>query len=238
MGDGNGETRLPALGEPAIALVTASFAHEIKSPLESLLNLLFLLQSEPALTENGRHFLKLAREEVRRIAEIAQEALESTGHAKVKKQQTDVAALLDAILDFYKLRLVASKVTVMSIHSGDDNVAAYGGHLRQALANLIRNAIDAMPEGGQLHARVHESHEWTGQQRRGVRVTIADTGGGIPSVALPNIFEAFFTTKLNGSGIGLSLVRDVVLEHAGLLRVKSCTEPGRSGTVFAMFLPG
>jgi len=235
--NGNNEARLPALVDAGITPELAALAHEINSPLEALLNLLFLLEREPKLTKKGQHYLDLAREEVRRIAEIAQQALHQEAHAPRRRQQTDVAALLGAVLDFYKLRLDSAGVTVTSSHYGDDNVAADRGHLRQALANLIRNAIDSMPEGGQLHARVYAGHEWNGRQRRGVRVTIADTGYGISHAALPNIFDAFFTTKHNGSGIGLSLVKDVVQEHAGLLRVRSRTEAGRSGTVFAMFLP-
>lgn len=236
MGNGNGEARLPALGSSSSRRVVASLAHEISSPLDSLLNLLFLLEGEPELTNSGKHYLELAHEEVRRISDIAQEALHPAIHA-LEKRQTDVAALLDAVLDFYKVRLESACVTVSSSHSGDDHVAADSGHLRQALANLVRNAIDAMPNGGQLHARVYASQEWRGRKRRGVRVIIADTGTGISNTTLPKIFKAFFTTKPSGNGIGLSLVRDVIQEHAGLLRVRSRTNIGRSGTVFAIFLP-
>jgi signal transduction histidine kinase len=237
MGNGNAAASSPALGDAPITRAAASFAHEINGPLESLLNLLFLLQGKPGLTRPGQHYLKLANEEVRRISEIAQEVLHQAGRAHATRQQTDVAALLDTVLDFYKLRLRSSRVTVMASHSGDDSVSAYDGHLRQALANLVRNAIDAMPTGGQLYARVADAHEWTGRKRRGVRVTIADTGSGICEAARANIFEPFFSTKRDGNGIGLSLVKDVVQEHEGLLRVRSRTQPGRSGTVFTMFLP-
>ena len=106
------------------------------------------------------------------------------------------------------------------------------------LSNLLLNAADATQAGGTVCARVCRAHEWSGKHRYGVRVTVADNGSGIPLENLPRVFEPFFTTKgTEGSGMGLSLVRDVVGRHDGLLRVRSTTRPGRSGTVFMVFLP-
>jgi len=68
-------------------------------------------------------------------------------------------------------------------------------------------------------------------------VIIADTGSGIPAEPLGHVFDRFFTTKTSGNGIGLSLVKDVVQKHKGMLRVRSRTQPGHCGTVFSMFLP-
>jgi signal transduction histidine kinase len=94
-----------------------------------------------------------------------------------------------------------------------------------------------MPEGGRIQARVSAGHEWSGQQRRGVRVIIADNGSGIPSRTVQQIFQRFFTTKPCGNGLGLSLVKDVIQKHKGLLHVRSSTQPSRHGTVFNLFLP-
>ncbi len=89
-----------------------------------------------------------------------------------------------------------------------------------------------------MYARVALAHEWSGQERRGLRVTFADHGEGIAAENLPRIFELFFTTKgAAGTGLGLSLVQDMVKKHDGVLRVRSSTKPGRTGTVFAVFLP-
>jgi two-component system, chemotaxis family, CheB/CheR fusion protein len=151
-------------------------------------------------------------------------------------QLTNVAALLDAVLDFYRPQLESSGIKVRTLHSGDANIPAYFD-LRQVFSNLLLNAAEAMPKGGELRTKVAAGHEWSGQQRRGVRVTIADTGSGITAEGLGHVFERFFTTKAKGNGIGLSLVKDVVQKHKGLLRVRSRTLPGHSGTVFAMFLP-
>ena len=105
-------------------------------------------------------------------------------------------------------------------------------------SNLLLNAADAMPNGGKIHTKISKAHEWTGQHRRGLRVTFGDDGCGIATDALQKILEPFFTTKgASGNGIGLSLVRDTVQKHDGGLRVRSCTKPGRNGSVFSIFLP-
>lgn len=89
-----------------------------------------------------------------------------------------------------------------------------------------------------MHARVSKAREWSGLNRHGLRVTFADNGCGISPEDLPRITEAFFTTKgLAGSGLGLALVKETVAQCQGVLRVRSSTRPGRSGSVFAIFLP-
>jgi len=95
-----------------------------------------------------------------------------------------------------------------------------------------------MHEGGRLRLRVLRTHERSGDRRPGVRVTIADTGSGIPSANMPHIFEPFYTTKKDGgTGLGLWLAYGIVQKHGGWMRVMSRTAPGSSGTVFMVFLP-
>jgi signal transduction histidine kinase len=89
-----------------------------------------------------------------------------------------------------------------------------------------------------MHARVSMAREWTGLHRHGLRVTFADNGCGISPEDLPRITETFFTTKgPAGSGLGLALVEETVAQCHGVLRVRSTTRPGRSGSIFAIFLP-
>ncbi|HKT69953.1 MAG TPA: HAMP domain-containing sensor histidine kinase [Terriglobales bacterium] len=213
----------------------ASAAHEINNPLDSLLNLLYLLESEP-LSEKGRHHLALAEEEVRRVSQIARESL---GQHKVvaMPERTNVGELLAGVLDFLKGRFASSGIVVKTRYSGHGTIRAYAGQLRQAFSNLLLNAMEAMPEGGTIHAKVSPGHEWCGQQRWGIRVTIADNGSGIPKAKIPHIFQRLFTTKPCGSGLGLSLVADVMQKHKGFVRVKSSTRLGRHGTAFTLFLP-
>jgi signal transduction histidine kinase len=219
------------------ARLAASVAHEISNPLGSLLDLLFMLEAEPALTENGRHCLMLAGEEVRRLSQIAESVLHHSGDGTVPRD-ANVPQLLASAVDFYQPRLEAHGISIKTRYCLDGNLAVYAGPLRQVFSNLLLNAVDAMPGGGRLEARVSIAHEWSGQRRQGLRVTVADTGCGVTMENLGRIFEPCFTTKgRSGNGLGLSLVKEVVQKHGGSLRVRSSTTPGHSGSVFTIFLP-
>ena len=220
---------------PSPAPLPAPTAHEINNPLETLLNLLYLLEPE-ALTDQGRRYLRLAEEEVSRIAQIARAAL---GQSKVAviAEHMNVGELLSAVVEFYKQRFDSSCIAIQSRYSCDGKIPVHADQLRRVFSNLLLNAVEAMPEGGKLHVRVSAGHEWGGEERRGVRVTIADSGSGISSGVLPQLFERSFTTKSGGHGMGLPLVKDVMQQHTGWLRVRSSTQAARHGTVFSLFLP-
>jgi signal transduction histidine kinase len=137
------------------------------------------------------------------------------------------------------LRKLQTKSIAVDKYCGEDlEIRGYPGELRQLLSNLMLNAIDAMPSGGRLRLRVVRAREYSGEERSGVRITIADTGNGIKPVDLPHIFEPFYTTKKEtGTGLGLWLAYGTVQKHGGWMRVASRTNGGTSGTVFAVFLP-
>jgi signal transduction histidine kinase len=112
------------------------------------------------------------------------------------------------------------------------------GELRQLTANLLSNSIDAVGAGGRIRIRVSAATARNGRQSPGVRLTIADSGPGIPSVVRSKLFEPFFTTKRDvGTGLGLWVCKNIVEKHHGSIRVKSSTTPGSSWTVFSVFLP-
>jgi signal transduction histidine kinase len=221
---------------PNDARLSASAAHEINNPLDSLLNLLYLLEAEDTLSAQGRHYLTLAEEEVRRISTIARTALDRQ-KAVVAREGTNVSELLAAVLEFYKQKLEAAGISVEADYALDFAIPVYAGALRQVFSNLLLNAVEAMPQGGKIHARVSSGREWSGEHRRGVRVTVGDNGSGIPAAMMRQIFQPLFSMKPQGSGMGLSLVTDVVRRHRGLVRVRSSTQAGRHGTVFNLFLP-
>jgi two-component system NtrC family sensor kinase len=234
-GDKSDETLESRARPPNRGDLSASDAHEINNPLDSLLNLLYLLESEP-LTENGRRHLALAEEEVRRVSQIARHTLNKKKAMPVP-ETINVGQLLTAVLEFYKERFNSSGITVQTQCSDADSIPVYAGALRQVFSNLLLNAVDAMPESGKIKTRVHAGHEWSGQQRHGVRVTVADNGCGIPSSILPLVFQRVFTMKPEGHGMGLSFVKAAMQNHKGFVRVRSSTRPDRHGTVFSLFLP-
>jgi signal transduction histidine kinase len=231
--EGRRERRAAPAAEGKLA---ASLAHEINNPLDSLLNLLYLMQAEATLTERGHYYWKLAEEEVQRVSQIAHAAMD--GFRVTVRKDTNVPELVGSVVDLYRSRFETRRISINIRGCLNGDVPIYAGPLRQVLSNLLLNAVDATPKGGAVHVRVSSAQEWSGQQRQGLRVTFADNGGGIAAEHLPKIFDPFFTTKgSGGSGLGLSLVKDVVQKHDGSLRVRSSTKPGRSGSVFAIFLP-
>lgn len=212
-------------------------AHEINNPIDALLNLLYLLEGEDNLTDKGRDYLALAKEEVHRISQIAHGAMDQF-RSPAGPQDTNVPGLLHSVVDFYKSRLDAQGICVRARYCPGEDLPVDPGSLRQVFSNLLLNAAYSMPGGGVMHARVSRAREWTGLNRHGLRVTFADNGCGISVEDLPRITEAFFSTKgPGGTGLGLALVKDTVEKCHGVLRVRSNTKPGRSGSVFAIFLP-
>jgi len=99
------------------------------------------------------------------------------------------------------------------------------------------NAVDAMAEGGSLQVRVAGGRQWP-EGREGIRITVADNGGGIPRESLRRIFEPFYTTKKDaGTGLGLWVSRGIVQKHGGSIRVRSRAEGPATGTVVTVFMP-
>ncbi len=214
----------------------SSFAHEINNPLEALHQLHYLIEREGTLTEKGRQYLAMAREEVERISQILHAAMELRDSGD--PEETDVPELLNSVLDFYASRFSSRGIDVKTRYRSGPRLAVYPHQLRQMCANLLLNAADATPSGGKIYARVSPAHDWLGDHKSGLRLTFADTGSGIAAKNLGRIWDPFFTTKgPAGNGIGLSLVKDTVQKHHGVLRVRSSTKAGHSGTVFSIFLP-
>ena len=214
--------------------LTAAIAHEIRNPLEALTNLIYLARRDA----NGRdQYLALAEQEIGRLDSIAQQALGFVREAAAP-ERVDPGKLLDEVLQLYLRKLQQNRIVIDKSAQEATEVFAFPGELRQLFSNLILNAMEAMKDGGKLRLRVMRVHEWSGTQRPGVRITIADTGNGIQTTDLPHIFEPFYTTKKEGgTGLGLWLAYGIAQKHTGWIKVASRTTPGRSGTVFSVFLP-
>jgi two-component system CheB/CheR fusion protein len=218
----------------------ASLAHELNNPLEALRNLLYLIDRKVAFSQELRHHVALAGEEVGRISRILRTAMKEfrDGADSSGMESTNVAELLLSVLNFYKSRLESRGISLKHLSRQNATIPAYPRQLRQMFSNLLLNAADAMPNGGKIETRISIARERNNSGRRGVRLTFADNGTGIAAKDLPKISEPFFTTKgAAGNGLGLTLVKETVKKHHGVLRVRSSTRHGRSGTVFAIFLP-
>jgi PAS domain S-box-containing protein len=216
--------------------LAASIAHEINNPLESLTNLLYLAghSTDP---DKIQDYIRVAERELRRVSAISNQTLRFHKQASSPRAIT-CKELFDSVLSLYQGRIVNSAIRIEDRSRSSEPVRCFDGEIRQVLSNLVSNAIDAMqPAGGRLLLRSREGTNWkTGQ--RGVALTVADTGSGISPTVLQRIFEPFFTTKdIAGTGLGLWVSSEIINRHNGSLRVRSTQKPGRSGTVFTIFLP-
>lgn len=223
----------------ATGRLAASIAHEINNPLEALTNILFLLRNFSDLSPAALQYLGMAEHETRRITEIAQQTLRFYRQSTLP-QRTAFSELIDSVLDLYKSRLHTLNIEVHRAYDSTDTLFCFSGEIRQVVANLVGNAIDAMPAGGQLKVRARRVEDWKSPRRAGVRITVADTGSGMDPQTRNQIFEAFFTTKEDtGTGLGLWVSQEIIVKHAGQVRVRSrVAAPGQpSGTVFQIFLP-
>ena len=217
--------RLATLGRLA-----ATVAHEINNPLEVLTNIFYLLKMQPQ-TDTARSLIQDGEAELRTIAEITNATLRYS-RATSQPAETSIRDILDNVLSMYSGQIRSRRVQVEKRYRTDRKIIVRAGEIRQVFANLIGNALDALPNGGHLRATLSVAHP-------GVSVFIADRGTGIPAEARGKIFEAFFTTKgSSGTGLGLWISRDIIQKHGGSIRVRSYTTPGRSGTVFMIRLPG
>lgn len=218
-----------------VGRLASSIAHEINNPLESVTNLLYLAQSSTEPSEI-RHFLNMAEIELRRVSAITNQTLRFHKQAS-SPQEMSVKDLVDSVLSVYQGRFNNIDIHVERRARSHKRVRCFEGEIRQVLANLVSNALDAMPRGGRLIIADREGTLWKTREP-GVFITIADTGTGIPPHVLAKLFNPFFTTKgVTGTGLGLWVSQEIVARHGGELRVRSCIKTGRNGTIFTLFLP-
>jgi PAS domain S-box-containing protein len=215
--------------------LAASIAHEINNPLEAVLNLLYLARHDPT---QAAKYLTMAEHEVGRVAHIAQQTLGFVRDAS-SPVLMNPAEIMDEVLQLYSGKLLSRRIRVNRRYRNHLHIECYSGEVRQLLANLLVNAVDAMEDEGSLHVRVTASHDWC-DGRDGVRITVADNGSGISGDDLHHIFEPFYTTKKEtGTGLGLWVSHGIVEKHGGSIKLRSRTSNGdcSTGTVFLIFLP-
>jgi PAS domain S-box-containing protein len=222
----------------AVGRLASSISHEINNPLEAITNLLYLISLSGDLPEETRLYVNMAQSELSRVSQIATQTLRFHRQA-VAPTFVTARDLVEAVTRLYTGRLANSLIRVEARYRTETQILCFENDIRQVLNNLIANAIDAMRHGGRLLVRAHRGQLGHGERAHpGVRITIADTGHGMSQTVLARVFEAFFTTKdLNGTGLGLWISAGIVERHQGRIRVRSSDRPGRSGTVFMLFLP-
>jgi signal transduction histidine kinase len=218
-----------------VGRMASSIAHEINNPLESVTNLIYIAH-QTATDPDVQHLLDLADQELRRVSVITNQTLRFHKQTSAPRAITCVE-LFATVLSLYEGRLRNSGIVLEKRKRAACAISCFEGDVRQVLNNLVSNAIDAMPSGGRLILRSREGTDWrTG--RRCMILTVADTGTGMSPEVRANLFKAFYTTKgLNGTGLGLWIVAEIVGRHDGRLLLRSSDDPRHHGTVFNLLLP-
>ncbi|HZI06113.1 MAG TPA: ATP-binding protein, partial [Archangium sp.] len=220
----------------AVGRISAQVAHEVRNPLSSIGLNVELMQDaferasfeSPDDARESRELLAAVTREVDRLTEVTEQYLRMARPPQPSLEPTDVTEVLASVLDFSREELERAQVEVVrELAEEPPQALADEGQLRQVFLNLLRNAREAMPDGGRLTiaTRVNE---------RDVEVAIQDTGRGMSESVRSRIFEPFFTTKEDGTGLGLAVCQQILKAHGGSLGCNS--EPGQ-GTTFSVSLP-
>jgi len=211
--------RLAAMGEMA-----AGFAHEIRNPLTVMKNSLYLLGEVVSHKEKAKRHLDLIDSQLEEASYIVKELLDFTREIK---PELSSASVNDVVRMSLSSRQIPRPVKVVDDLSQNlPQIKVDETQMRQALMNLISNAIQAMPEGGKLSIRTYLEHSY-------LTISISDTGEGISRENLDKIFQPLFTTKQKGIGLGLTVTKRLVEANAGRIEVNS--KKGEGSTFFLRF---
>lgn len=217
--------------------LAANIAHEINNPLAAISNLLYLSLKDESLGESTRNYLKLAEKELTRTAHVTTQTL------KFHKQTSapglaNLPETIDSVLSVFEPRFEACSVFVERDYQAHEQLYCYSDELRQVVAHLLSNSLDATARGGRLRIRIKRSRAWGESTEPGVKITVADTGIGIPSGIRKDVFDAFTSTKEStGTGLGLWVTEGIVRKHGGTILLRSRTDPENHGTVVTLFFP-
>ncbi len=217
--------KLSAMGELASGL-----AHEIRNPLNAMSMIAQRLEKEFRVadaTDEYKHLTAVLRAEIQRVTLNIQRFLEFARPQKPSLAERSIADLVTHCAALFEGQAVGKGVQFAATVEKPGLASFDLEQLTQALLNLLQNALDATPSGGTIGLRVAvRSHETT--------ISIADTGGGIPRDKLDTIFNLYYTTKAEGTGMGLPITQQIVSQHGG--RITLTSTPGK-GTMFTITLP-
>ncbi|MFB3886817.1 MAG: nitrogen regulation protein NR(II) [Thermodesulfobacteriota bacterium] len=237
--------RLDKMG--AIGLLAAGMAHEIRNPLASLSGSIQMLKSDLRLKRNQQKLMDIILRESERLNALITDFLLFASPPQSTKKSHDFQKVIDETIDL--LVHSPSFHEGIRVHRPPHNNAIQAtfdaDQMKQVFWNLLINAVQAMPQGGDLRIGLEKQNgtRWeTGfplftHQRKGtewLKISISDSGPGISPQEKEKIFEPFFTTKENGTGLGLSIVHKIIENHEGIIRVES--DEGK-GSIFTIFLP-
>jgi signal transduction histidine kinase len=214
--------RLSTLGE-----LSAGMAHEIRNPLGSIRGTAEILKDGVAPDDPRHEFAEILVKEVDRLNRVLEDFLRFARQAPMERGSFDLNAVVREVLDLTRRQSERSNVEVAVALDELPQLAGDGGQLRQALLNLVLNALQAMPQGGRLTVTTRLLPDRA-------EATVADSGPGIPAGEEERIFKTFVTSRPDGTGLGLPISQRIVASHGGQITVQS--NPGQ-GAAFTIAIP-
>jgi signal transduction histidine kinase len=214
----------------AAGRLAATVAHEINNPLESIVNLVYLSRQTPGVPPEAAEYLATADEELTRIAQIVRQTL-GFYRESVDPRESDIGRLVGESCNIYLRRMHARSIECdLDLETGV-KACVIPGELKQVVANLVANAIDATEGGGRIRVSARSAKDK-------VEITVSDTGSGIEEANLSRLFEPFFTTKPEiGTGLGLWVTKGIVDKQEGSISIRSSTDSVVHGTAVTVTLP-
>jgi two-component system sensor histidine kinase HydH len=201
----NEAERLAVLGR-----IAAGLAHEIRNPLGSITGSIDMLRESPALSDEDRRLCDIVQREARRLNDLVGDMMDLSKPRRPRPEATDIAGLARDVVALASNAARGSDVAVAYVGPERETIARCDGpQMRQVVWNLVRNAIQASSAGSTVTVRVE-------QRERDVTLAVDDQGKGIPETVALRIFDEFFTTRTQGAGIGLAVVRRILQDHASM----------------------
>jgi PAS domain S-box-containing protein len=224
----------------AAARLAATVAHEINNPLEAIGNLIYIARTTDGIPDTVSTHLSLAEQELDRVSHITRQTLGFYRESK-NADEVDLPSLVESILNIYSNKFHTKNITIERNFHDCPSINGLAGELTQAIANLISNAADAVPNGGLIRVEI-DCHEEAASKdavaAQIVKIVIQDNGSGIAPENREHIFEPFFTTKKDvGTGLGLWVTKEIIERHSGTVDVHSIHDAEPSGTTFTVTLP-
>jgi signal transduction histidine kinase len=213
--------RLSALGE-----LSAGIVHEIRNPLGAIKGAVEIIEDELARDSPRREFAAIAKREVERIEKLVREFVRFARPPKLSKSLTDVNILIESVVKLLEQQVKAQNINIIKkLETNLPQLLLDAEQIEQVLLNLTLNALQAVPENGNVVFRTFQTED-------SISIEIEDDGGGISPAFIGRIFDPFFTTKDKGSGLGLSVAHKIAVEHEGILTAENI----RKGAIFRLTL--
>ena len=220
----------------AAARLAATVAHEINNPLEAIGNLIFITKGIPGLHASvaAAEQLALAEQELERVSHATRQTLGFYCESNIP-DRVDIPALIESVLKLYSNKFKTKNITLKREFGECPTIQGLYGELKQVMANLISNAVDAVNENGTIRVKLLCVESPDGKV---AQILIEDDGPGIAAECRDRIFEPFYTTKTDvGTGLGLWVTKEIVCRHGGSIQVQSRDDASASGAVFNVHLP-